>query len=57
MKSVRRTLTRSAALLATSAVAVATFGVMSSPAQAMQPGDGWYRCYISGYGWMWCYDV
>ncbi|ETK33094.1 hypothetical protein MPTA5024_26195 [Microbispora sp. ATCC PTA-5024] len=31
--------------------------MMSSPAQAMQPGDGWYRCHVSGYGWMWCYDV
>jgi hypothetical protein len=21
------------------------------------PKDGWYRCYIDGYGWMWCKDV
>lgn len=53
MKSVKRV----AALLVTTAVAVTTFGALSAPAHAMQPGDGWYRCYISGHGWMWCYDV
>lgn len=53
MKSIKR----AAAVLATTAVAVTTFGVLSAPANAMQPGDGWYRCYVSGYGWMWCYDV
>ncbi|GAA4193183.1 hypothetical protein AB0C10_02390 [Microbispora amethystogenes] len=52
MKSIKR----AAAVLATTAVAVTTFGVLSAPAQAMQP-EGWYRCYVPGYGTMWCLDV
>ena len=51
-----KSLKRAAAVLATTAVAITTFGVLSSPAHAMQP-EGWYRCQISGYGWMWCLDV
>ncbi|GAB3885140.1 hypothetical protein [Microbispora bryophytorum] len=53
MKSIKRV----AAVLATTAVAVTTFGVLSAPAHAMKPGDGWYRCWIPDYGYMWCYDV
>ncbi|WP_182908772.1 hypothetical protein [Microbispora sp. H13382] len=51
-----KSLKRAAAVLATTAVAVTTFGVLSAPAHAKAP-EGWYRCYISGYGWMYCYDV
>ncbi|MEU6429618.1 hypothetical protein ABZ860_27290 [Microbispora sp. NPDC046973] len=52
MKSIKRV----AAVLATTAVAVTTFGVLSSPAHAQMP-EGWYRCWIQGEGWMWCYDM
>ncbi|MEZ0072936.1 hypothetical protein [Planotetraspora sp. GP83] len=52
---ITRTLKRSAAVLATTAVAVTTFGVLSTPANAMAPE--WYPCYIKGHGWMWCLDV
>lgn len=33
-----------------------TIGMASAPAQAM-PKDGWYRCWVSDHGWMWCTDV
>ena len=52
MKSIKR----AAAVLAATAVAATTFAVMSAPAHAQKP-EGWYRCYVSGYGWMWCLDV
>ncbi|MEV4298557.1 hypothetical protein [Microbispora rosea] len=52
MKSLKRV----AAVLATTAVAVTTFGVLSAPAHAQKP-EGWYRCYVPGYGTMWCLDV
>lgn len=51
-----RSFKRVAAVLATTAVAVTTFGVLSAPAHAQRP-DGWYRCYVSDHGWMWCLDV
>ncbi|NRQ39777.1 hypothetical protein HII36_49300 [Nonomuraea sp. NN258] len=53
MRSLGRGAKRTAAVLATTAVAVATFGLFSGPAHAAD----WYSCYISGYGWMWCKDV
>ncbi|WP_157546466.1 hypothetical protein [Microtetraspora fusca] len=57
MKSISSTLKRTAAVLATTAVAITTFGVLSSPAHAAKPNGGWYQCYIADYGWMWCKDL
>lgn len=57
MRSFGRTLKRATAVLATTAVAVTTFGLLAGPAQARPADDGWYRCYIDGYGWMWCKDL
>ncbi|WP_405149886.1 hypothetical protein OG589_16030 [Sphaerisporangium sp. NBC_01403] len=51
-----RTLARRAATtIAAIAIVGTTFAATSAPANAMAPE--WYRCYISGYGWMWCMDV
>jgi hypothetical protein len=46
---------RVVALALLSATTVITIGAASTPAQAM-PSE-WYRCWISGHGWMWCQDV
>ncbi|GAA3819858.1 hypothetical protein GCM10022226_45340 [Sphaerisporangium flaviroseum] len=51
-----RTLVRRAATtIAAIAIAGTAIAATSAPASAMAPE--WYRCYISGHGWMWCMDV
>ncbi|GAA0996479.1 hypothetical protein GCM10009555_092310 [Acrocarpospora macrocephala] len=49
-----RTLKRATAALATTAVAITTFAVLTGPAQA-RPNE-WYPCKIDG-RWYWCMDL
>ncbi|GII87878.1 hypothetical protein Ssi03_58680 [Sphaerisporangium siamense] len=51
----RKITRRVATLTATVALAGAAFAATSAPANAM-PNE-WYRCWVSGHGWMWCMDV
>lgn len=37
-------------------VAVASLSIIGSAAQAM-PHDGYYKCWVDGYGWMYCKDA
>lgn len=43
-------------IAAVTVIAAATLSLVAGSAQA-RPNDGWYRCWIDGYGWMWCMDV
>ncbi|MCA2189510.1 hypothetical protein [Nonomuraea cavernae] len=43
-------------IIAVAVVAAASLTILGSAAQA-RPSDGWYRCWISDHGWMWCKDV
>ncbi|WP_185949819.1 hypothetical protein [Microbispora sp. KK1-11] len=52
-----KSLKRAAAAIATVAVAVTAFGVLSSPAEARPREPKGYPCWIEDYGWMTCYDV
>jgi hypothetical protein len=54
MRTIGRTVKRAAAVLATAAIVVTTFGALAGPAQAAR-GE-WYPCKIDG-KWMWCMDV
>ena len=56
MMPMRTRVRRAAALALVVATAALTVGITSAPAQAMPP-EGWYRCYVPGYGTMWCLDV
>ncbi|TMR01913.1 hypothetical protein ETD86_54325 [Nonomuraea turkmeniaca] len=55
MSSMSRGASRALALALLAVTTVITIGMTSAPAQAM-PNE-WYRCWISGHGWMWCMDV
>ncbi|MBB6345553.1 hypothetical protein ACWGH8_08870 [Nonomuraea muscovyensis] len=41
---------------AVTVLAAVSLSLIGTAAQAM-PNDGWYRCWVSDHGWMWCQDV
>lgn len=43
-------------IAAVAVIAAASLSLFGTTAQAMPKGDGWYRCWISDHGWMWCLD-
>ncbi|MFC4013957.1 hypothetical protein ACFOY2_42500 [Nonomuraea purpurea] len=55
--SMKARVRRACALSLLAVTTVVTIGMASAPAQAMPPGDVWYRCYVPDYGWMYCLDV
>ncbi|MDA0633290.1 hypothetical protein OUY22_07640 [Nonomuraea sp. MCN248] len=43
-------------IAALTVIAAASLSLVAGAAQA-RPNDGWYQCWVSDHGWMWCKDV